>query len=314
MRYLCCFFTILLITIPCSAATKQTALPITTFQNNIPIIIVNIQGHNIPVRFDIGGAVTGINLSTATIKKYKLNLHFSGTRKCHYEGDYSNHICRDAFITPHVRLGAFLLSNIVGTKINKNFTYDGTYRKNHVVNSIGLLVLNKFGLLIDYRHNKIILTKNARPPLDYNIDTWTSVPIDVIKNHGIFSDTLINGSKIRLVWDTGSSCSYLTSTAKINTKREKVPDKNACSRILIKTTKFTIGDKLLPNTIFYIRNVHHKWGGAIGSDFFKKNLVFIDFKHHKLFLKHFIPKTSKTILTCNTRHDFSHIAFNNTNN
>lgn len=272
----------------CSAEPTQTTLPL-KFSQDLPSTTIEIQGKTIPLLFDIGASNDAITLSPRALRG--LNVRFTGGQTCAHT--VSGRVCMKNFIIPELKIGDFTVQDIQGELMpklwdnnNKGFIQTAA-AKNGV---IGLKLLQRFGILIDYSQAQVILTKNFVTPSNYNITDWTVIPFEF--KGGISTQAQINGNDIRLVWDTGAVPSAIKTSALINIDTNPCPpNKNfgITNCRYIKTSRFTINNQSLNNTWFLVENIPLPFGGLVGSNFFQENLVFINSQDKTLAIKDLTP-------------------------
>ncbi|MCK4870010.1 MAG: retroviral-like aspartic protease family protein [Gammaproteobacteria bacterium] len=259
-----------------------TTLPL-TFSQELPSMPITIQGHTFNLLFDTGASSTTIALSPRILKK--IRVHYLNSKKCFRDVVGAKH-CHQRFVIPSLRLGHFTLHNVIGTRMPKLW---GGFSKGFIPSAatkngvIGLGLLKHFGLIIDYAHKRVVLSRKHTLPNNYYNYTWTR-HIVFNMTYGINTTAYIDKAKLTLIWDTGAQPSSIKYSAKIKSKKRVCKSTYEKKCRYIKTNDFIINKQKLPNTWFHLTNYKIPFDGLIGSSFFKKNIIFIDFKNHEIWI------------------------------
>ena len=270
----------------CFADSQETVLPL-TFSQNSSAFNVQIQGKTIPVILDTGDATDSITLSPEALKGIK--VVFTGKQVC--TGSSSGQDCMQSFIIPQIKIGSFVLQNVQGQLMphiwgNAQGMIMTQAWKDGVV---GLPLLKNFGVLIDYPNSRLVFTKNYQSPSGINLANWTKIPF--VFDTNIATTAEINGTPVKLIWDTGTIPSCIKASIPIKADISECPDRYnivipQCKRI--RSASFVVDNQKLENTWFIVRDMPEiPFDGFVGSNFFDNNLVFIDFKNNNLFIKPF---------------------------
>lgn len=275
-----------------SFPTNQTFLPLkfdtgNKAPNGLPSTIIYIEGKAISLLFDTGANKSELTLSRRALKG--LNVKFTGKQICFKSFDGKH--CEKEFIIPKVKLGNFELKNVKGTLMPKLWGGGGdnfmpTKASDNGV--IGYNLLSKFNLLLDYPHAKVFLYKRGKRIAQFNFTRWINIPF----TEQLHTNVSVNGKKMVLQWDTGSVPSVIKATsvknmqtAKCRTNMSFGKDKN-CRRLIVNNFYTAKGIKL-PTTWLLIRDIPSfaPFDGLIGSNFYRKNLVYFDFDHNEIYVK-----------------------------
>jgi predicted aspartyl protease len=244
---------------------------------------VTINGKKIPLLFDLGASKEYIVLRPAALKKLK--VHFTGKKTC--SNTLTGKICLPNFVINQLELEGSYFYNLPGQSA-KSIWGGGVPKENAGAFKYGLMgmkFLSQFNLLIDYSHHKLILIKNNENPIGYHLGKWITIPF--VLDGGIMTEAKINNYSAKLIWDTGAVPSIIRSSDTFGSTpkqcSKKLPyEKNNC--ILIKTKTFSVAGKALPNTWFMLENLPKNipFSGLVGDNFFRNNIVFINFKNKTL--------------------------------
>lgn len=274
----------------------QTELPLQFNTGNeppygLPSTIITIQGKDIPIILDTGASKS----KDISLSEYALNnIHVRFTGKVICFKTVQGNLCQKEFIVPELRIGSFILKNVKGTLMRKLWGYDKGFDEGFRATEslrngiIGLPLLSKFNVVIDYPDSKLVLIKKSHKPFNYDIKNW--IPI---KFEGPLQTHLnIDGKSLILRWDTGATPSVIKSSVIKNYKKQSCQIEppyilDNCSSIVTKSFTTNEGSKL-PRTWFKIMNIpsYAPFDGLIGSNFFRENLVYCDFNDHYIYVKH----------------------------
>ncbi len=247
---------------------------------------INIQGKNLPVIVDTGASETEIALSEYALR----NLHvvFTGKQICFMALDGKH--CQKIFIIPKVQIGSFTIENVTGTLMTKLWGGNEKGFKNTEASRngvIGLGLLSKFNLLIDYPNATLTLIKPYNYPSQYNISNWVSLPfVEKLK-----TQLKIDGQIATLYWDTGAVPSIIKRPFASSLNLTPCPSRTSygqthCLRAETQNLETFAGGKL-PNTWFMVEDIpsYAPFDALIGSNFFHENVVYFDFDNHIIYTK-----------------------------
>lgn len=271
---------------------KETTLPLQFNTGNAapyggPSTTITIQNKKIPILFDTGAKKSELVLSEYALQGIK--VEYTGKEVCFKAMDGKH--CEKEFIIPKVQMGDFVMENVKGTVMPKlwgghdDFFQETEASRNGV---IGLALLSKFNVLLDYPNSKAILIKSGNQPSHYDIQNWIAIPY---KNQ-LLTKLMLNGKLVTLTWDTGA----IPSDIKLSTaqKLQQIPcpkdspykQVGKCSRVATNSL-MTLDGKRLPNTWFEVQDMPSfvPFDGLVGSNFYANNLVYFDFDKHIIYVK-----------------------------
>ncbi|RUQ92505.1 aspartyl protease family protein [Legionella septentrionalis] len=273
------------------AEIKEAVLPLKFNTGNeihgLPSCDIEIQGKKIPVILDTGASKYELALSRYALKN--INVVYHPKKEC--SKTISAEFCAETFIIPELKIGPFFLHNIKGIVMSKlwggndaNFKHTEA-SKNGV---LGLRLLSRYGLLLDYANSQAILTQANIPPKDYDIMSWIKIPF--IFQGGILTTAKINGEIKKLIWDTGANPSIIRATNLISKASRLCPrdayyNESGCS--LIKTQLFSINKEIIPNNWFMLSSLDKSipFDGFVGSNYYEKNVLFFDFNNKFIYIQ-----------------------------
>ncbi|HLB56070.1 MAG TPA: retropepsin-like aspartic protease [Coxiellaceae bacterium] len=281
----------LMLTIKCYANSNDTTLHLNFNSGNaapygMASTVVTINGHKLPLLFDLGASKDSIVLFPAALKKIK--VHFRGNETCSTFGiSFSGKSCLQNFILAKLIIGHFVLHNVPG-QFTKQIWGGNAPKKNRNAfkyGVIGMKFLEKYGVLIDYSKSLVILSKNNKMPRSYAHKKWITVPFKIAG--GIMTVARINNhNPVKFIWDTGSIPSIINNKnlfgSTIKNCHAYLPYSVNCKSIITKS--FSIDGKKLPNTWFMVESIPlaAPFTGLVGDNFFRNNVVYVDFKKHRI--------------------------------
>lgn len=275
-----------------SAGPHETVLPLQFNTGNashgLPSSVVKIEGKTIPLLFDTGATNYEIVLSEHALQN--MSVHYLEKKNC--GKTISGKVCMQEFIIPEVQIGQFTLRNVRGGVMSKlwggndkGFIQTGA-SKNGV---IGLKLLSKYGVLLDYAHSRVILTSANTYPKEYDVRRWINIPFEL--KGGIFTNTTINGLSENLIWDTGALPSIIRETPVLRAKsiiykgNPDYCDESDCR--ILKAKRFIINKTIIPNNWFLLSQIEEDlpFDGFIGANYFEQNNVFFDFQNKRIYIQ-----------------------------
>ncbi len=259
-------------------AVDYTALPLTfDGKYGFPSVSVTIQGHAIPLAFDLGGSKLQLAVSPAILKRLNIRVHHVGgvVHGVDARGIKSTY---KAFVLPQVELGDFVFNDVKGIEYHpwggEGAPKDGI---------VGFDLIARFNLVIDFSKSAVILVRGNNYPPGYDIGSWPKVPFAV--NGHMIASAKVNDKTISLIWDTGTPVSSLKLQTIISgdvascskTILFKIAaDPNTCKAIA--AAEFIMGERDFGPMTFYTRSMPAlPADGMIGDDFFRTHIVYIDF-------------------------------------
>lgn len=279
MRFILVFF------VGCAQAKQQInendiVVPL-IFKSWSPTIFVTIEKIKIPLQFDLGAANIGISLSPNILKNLK-KVKYTGHTRTVRDSQGRKAILQE-FILPDVQIANLKINNMKGIE-NHPFPWGspGVAPEDVKNGVIGLGIVTKFNMIIDYKNRKLILIKGNNYPSHYNIDSWQKIPFTM--NGNIVTNVKFGNKQIKLLLDTGVQFNLIKPIPKVSGDIRPCPkniadilgmDANHCKEITANVTK----DKSRLNKMtFYITSLQGlPVDGVIGEPFFKNHIVYINF-------------------------------------
>src|SRR3990167_8674781 len=150
---------------------------------------------------------------------------------------------------------------------------------------IGYQLLSRFNVLLDYKHSQAILTSKNSDPIKFKTDQWVCVSF----YKKLLTHIIINGKPMTMGWDTGSVPSVIKQSSVKAFKRTTCQShaKFKVKNCLKTNSIVTKSGYHLPSTWFSVQNipVYAPFDGLFGSNFYRNNLVYFNFRNHKIYIK-----------------------------
>lgn len=288
-----CFITLigaLFFNVIAFAQLEQTTLPLSFDSGNpapygMASTPVKINGKQIPLLVDLGASKEFLALTDHAVKG--IHIKYTKTKTC--GTSVAGKKCYPDIIISEFKIGQFTLHNVHAVLIHQ--LWGGNTPKKmpgaFQYGVIGMKFLSHYNALFDYAHSKLILTRSNRIPSAYPSNDWITIPF-IIKD-GVMTMSQINGHKpIKLIWDTGAIPSIVNLNNTFGIELKKCPQyfpylecHQKPYKKLIYIQQFSVGNKKIPNTWFMLEKLPSfvPFTGLVGDNYFRKNLVFIDFKN-----------------------------------
>ena len=146
---------------------------------------------------------------------------------------------------------------------------------------LGLGILRRFRLIIDYPARKLVLIwPDAATPSDYAVERWPSVGLSS-NSDGVMARVNLDGADRLMVWDTGASHCVLKSGLEGG-----APVRDLSGHPFAGLKSMIIGDHDFGAQDFALLDFKQpKADGFIGYSFFAKHAVYVDFEQRLLAIK-----------------------------
>ncbi|HEY3226125.1 MAG TPA: hypothetical protein VGK61_03895 [Planctomycetota bacterium] len=231
---------------------------------------VNIAGRSFRLLLDLGGFDT-VALSPEALAG--LAVSWTGRTRTTFSamGDLAR--ARE-YILPALELGGVVFHELRGTED----LLQGEKRAVKRPGYLGLGLLQRFNLIIDYPARELVLLwPDVSPPAEYRVEEWPSTEFAAGVN-GVVATVEIDGSRRRLVWDTGASHCILKSGLQGSALVGKEGQYSVCT-----PKSFEVGGHDFGAVEFVLLEFKQPPAdGFIGYPFFGKHAVFVDFRSHRL--------------------------------
>lgn len=264
--------------------SKQVVLDL-TFDDvyNIPQLNLTIANQDITFTLDTG-AKSALHLPMTVINKISNIVEQPDKIK---SIDLAGNITEArSFIMNELKLGQLLLKNITvveyknwGMSITSDNLHTNEYDDINP-NVIGLNLFNNYVLTINYPDNHVIVS-DEQPII--NDDEWVAIPFN-INEEGIVIDMSDGIKNHPMILDTAASASIIKAQS-LTDNALKIKD-NGSDFESLNLKLLAMGNTKTGAIIFDSFPAEFKSDGLLGGDFLSNNIVKIDFKNKKLWIKH----------------------------
>lgn len=277
------FLLILLITFPVRVtaspavernATSYTFVPL-RFSHGYPIVKFTIYGKQIPLNLDLGASKIDLAINPKLLKQLHIKVNYTGKFQKAVDARGVKSIYKE-FILPKAQLGNFIIKKIQCLEYSP---WGGKGASK--IGVVGLNLMARFNIIIDYKKSRIILIKGNDYPPNYNVNAWPKIPFLLEDN--IITTARVGFKTIKLLWDTGAILSFIKPTVKLPGKVKTCSKKvttylNNCRKIYIED--FRMGNTNFGNIIFYAHSMPGlpiNVDGLLGRNFFETHVIYINF-------------------------------------
>ena len=260
-----------------------------TFDNgyNLPSVIMDFQDKKIPFILDTGSK-SALHLPMALINKIPNKTENSEKMKLNdLTGDIKE---VRSFIVDKLKLGSFIFNNVqvleykswglfISSDLNKsNPEKKGIDAEKSV---IGLGLFKDYVLNINYPENKITISDDIKISDDLN-KNWFSIPF-YLNNYGLVINLFDGIKNYKMILDTGAAVSIIKEKSLSPfSKKLTIPKYN------FRYTALEMADvdsvKVEAIIIDSLPDVFEP-DGILGSNFFRENIVKIDFKNKQMWIQ-----------------------------
>jgi len=241
-------------------------IPITFASRSSPTIDASIGGNIYPLELDIGSSFL-LSLRQEILQNVNKTPYgtaewsdFKGQR---YESP--------AYTIPEIKIGNLAFTNVIAKQNREDFHINVTSNTQPMqpIGVIGLPVLEKYNLFLDFSHSTIYASNDYLPLQQAGLlsQNLLSIPF-VLHSDGILLSVETDIGTYRLILDTGSTCTAI-----------RAPHQNS-------TTRFRLmGHDFGARSIFPIDlNSHFDYDGYLGMDFLSEYSLFIDYSNGLIFI------------------------------
>ena len=260
-----------------------------TFDNgyNLPSVIMDFQDKKIPFILDTGSK-SALHLPMALINKIPNKTENAEKMKFNdLTGDTKE---VKSFIVDKLKLGSFIFNNVqvleykswglfISSDLNKsNPEKKGIDAEKSV---IGLGLFKDYVLNINYPENKITISDDIKISDDLN-KNWFSIPFH-LNNYGLVINLFDGLKNYEMILDTGAAVSIIKEKSLSPfSKKLTIPKYN------FRYTALEMADldsvKVEAIIIDSLPDVFEP-DGILGSNFFRENIVKIDFKNKQMWIQ-----------------------------
>jgi hypothetical protein len=253
-----------------SAAERVIAVPI-SLRGNSPIVMVGIDGHDVPLIFDSGSSAT-VSLSQAVLDLVHATPTGETSRGMDAKG---NVITYPKYRIPRIQIGEAVFLDVVAERDVHDPSYQATDLGQQGFLGTGLL--KPYRVVLDYRHRLLSLIPGADGEDQGRACAGTSVPFATQWHGEPVTEIETDLGILTVWWDTGAPAMVLS-------RRFVQARQWTGSGDRLNTKGLLIGGKSYGPASFMIWDMSLPPGfdGFIGYQFFARHRVCMDFPNQRL--------------------------------
>jgi hypothetical protein len=245
-----------------------------------PLINIEIDGDSFPVVLDSGSKFQ-LSLHKSVLEKiHKIKL---GTAQWHdFKGNFYE---SPSYLIPKIKIGNLTLTDVVVAEESEEFIENATLWKQESkeqilreVGSLGRPILEKFNLLLDLAHSKIVFCNNSKKlkNLGYSLGNMVQLPLK--NGRGIILSAIIDIGEKQFNLDTGSTLNLMrTSLLQNQPMTKEWYGLNSYT-----SSHFILGKKDFGKIALQLYDITpelHEIDGVLGISFLEKHIVYIDYRN-----------------------------------
>lgn len=271
------------------ALPSFTILPIKIDTSGLPCIDVHIEDKTYPILIDSGSFIE-FELHSNLLNSIR-KIPFGSEQWINFQG--INFDC-PRYILPTIKIGSSVFKNIKVTALPQEQKDHSLIWKNHnhsndtftFVGSLGRSFFNKKCMLLDVAQSKLILSNHPKhfEQQGYNLKKFINVST-IQSSFGFLLkiDTDIGIKKFLL--DTGCTYTILNESYYPQSITKEITRHGMKTYT---TRLFALEGIDFGHQELHFQNISEKFNdldGALGMDFIKKHVIYIDFIHNQLYIK-----------------------------
>ena len=254
---------------------------------NLPLIMINYQGEKIQMILDTGSNIA-LHLPMDLINKIPNKMENS--EKIRSVDLLGNITEIKSFVIDRLSLNSFVFNNVKVAEYKKWGLIISSDQTNKSENTnedkyvIGLGLFDGYVLTINYPESNITISNDISTYLNPN---WIAIPFD-LNDEGLVVKLSDGIKNYRMVLDTGATVSIIKEESLSPfSKKLTVPENNF--RYISLEMKGIASDKVKAIIIDSLPDEFQS-DGLLGTDFFSKNRVKIDFRNKKMWIQPVVIK------------------------
>jgi hypothetical protein len=268
--------------------TSFLRVPVTFDRAAMPVLEIKIEETIFSVKLDLGS-------------KFQMTLSepiLDSLDKTSYETAYwrdvrGNFYEAPSFSIPKITIGnRFALENFiavqkdVGHQKNTTIWDDGKNISDPVLfGSLGRPLLEKTNLLLDFPHSAIFFCNDRKDlkKAGFSLENMIQVPLEITPK-GMIIKTETDQGVLNLLIDTCASISFVRSS---HLQSQEYPKEKHGFEVFT-SSQFIIEGKDFGEQQFFLYDITpelHELDGALGMDFLKKHVVYIDYSNKVVFIE-----------------------------
>jgi hypothetical protein len=256
-----------------SAAEAHSSVPM-QFLGNLPVVIAKLDGHDVPLVFDLGDA-SALVLAQRVIDHIKTAPTGETNRSTDVQG---NVIESPKFKLARLQIGNAVFTDVIG----RLDLHDPKYRPPDVGQQgyFGTSLLKSYMVVLDYQHRQMTLIPTGSSKDQSAKCSGTVVPFLPDWNGYAVTKVSTDFGELTAIWDTGSDESVLRKAGS-----QKISNSDLTETVTTKRLSF--GGKDFGPLKLHIADYAQPAGADmfIGYNFFAQHIVCIDFPGHRFLIR-----------------------------
>jgi hypothetical protein len=256
-----------------SAADAPSLVPIQLL-SNLPVVTAKIDGHDVPLVFDLGDA-SALVLAGRVIDRVKTFPTGETNRATDVQG---NVIESPMFKLPRLQIGNAVFTDVIG----RLDLHDPKYQPPDVGQQgyFGTSLLESYMVVLDYRHRRMTLIPSGSSKDQSAKCSGTAVPF--LPDWNGYTVTKVNTDfgELTAIWDTGSDESVLRKAGSQRISNNELTE-------IVTTKRLSFGGKDFGPLKLHVADYAQPAGTDmfIGYNFFAQHVVCIDFPGHRFLIR-----------------------------
>lgn len=252
-----------------TGATAEPVIVPIEIRDNFPILMANVNGLEIPLKFDLGDG-DSLVLQEAVLDQLGATATGETAKMRGIDGVFETPL----YTVSHVRLGTATFVNVVARADVRAGDYEPG--KQGEKGFLGTGLLKGYLIRLDYRRREMTLVPRFEGSREFKSCTGVEVPFLPEWKSAPVTEALTDWGRAVLWWDTGSPVSALRESFVQGPKPER-EDETAT------TKRFVLGDTDFGPVEFNFWAMElPKFDGLVGYNFFEHHVVCVDFPGHRL--------------------------------
>ena len=256
-----------------AAADRPVVVPIRLL-GNFPVVIVNIDGNDVPLVFDSGNSGS-VALTQAAIDRVKALPTGETSKGMDPKG---NTLDYPKFKIPRLQIGTAVFTDVIG----ELDVHDPSYQATQVGQQgfLGTSLLKGYRVVLDYPHRRMTLVPAGSTKDQSAGCKGTAVPFSPAWHGEPAAEADIDLGRLTVWWDTGTPTSILSKRFAEAALSHQAGDTVTSKRLALGGTdfgplQFELEDLTLPPG----------FDGLIGYNFFAHHVVCMDFPGSRLLIQ-----------------------------
>lgn len=241
-------------------------IPITFASRGSPTVDVSIEGNTYPLEIDLGSSFP-FSLRQEVLQ----NIYKTSYGTAEWSDFRGERYASPAYTIPEIKIGNLTFADMMTKQNREDFHINVTLtaHPSQPVGAIGLPILEKYNLFLDFPHSNIYASNDHVPLQQAGLLSQQLLTIPFVLHHdGILLSVETDAGTYRLILDTGSTRTVI---------RAPHPSSTAQFRLM----GHDFGERsIIPIDL----SPEFNYDGYLGSDFLREYSLFIDYPNRCIFL------------------------------